>query len=1520
MNTDRSQIELVIVTDPFDASESGRIRYQLDFEAKTIAELLSEIDEEYGVYLNGELVEHDRCHKVTPAPGDFIVYTPLVARGGSNSEDRSKFRTTLQLAISVAAAAMVIASGGALWPLAMILTVGGNLVVNGVWPPIAPKNDEPESTYGVDGPQNNTKEGSPLPLIYGRHWTGGNVYDVHSENVSPTTQDLYILLGLSEGEIDGIDRITIDETDATQVSQADIDNRPGTATQTAMPWFNQVTQSISKSVTFTHGTTDLVVHTSPPGSDAIRFDISFSFGLCGRNKDNKKRETSVNLKILYREAGTLTWVNLPLRDNLAAQAQAQLVEAQALMADYVAAQTAAGPGDEYYGPKIDELQIVIDRLTAESSLANVCVRRFTGKREESLRYSVYPEAVLDPLKSYEYRMSSTTPGEQGGWSYSNELALTGAVEIINAKVSYKHTALTGLRIRMGALINRMPKILVLVRGIKVKVYDPINKTWSVQWSDNPAWIVWDILTNARYGAGRAESKMNLQSFVKWASFCESNGLKFNGVIDGQKTAWDAIRMVFKVGQAIPVYTGTTLSVSIESIKPASMMFNSASILKGSLATNWVSLNDRANEVRMTYYDVDNFNKPALVVLRDNIFTDPAVDQSKVRLQSAEIKLPGVDNRDQAARAGILALNMNKLCQSIQFETTASAMACDIGDKILVQHEMPMWSQGGLSESGSTITTLVLDREVEVSASTNSLLVKHDFDYLQSYTVSQVNGDIVYLTGFTLGTFERIDRAVNPNTGVDHQVVQQWSDLNGNGLVLEDATGLLPGAQLDLINTDVIEIRSITNAPGKTSTLTVTPGFSKIPPQYTPWVAGKMGSEAKPFVVRDIGVRNDHVRSITALEYDASIYDNATVTDVQDYSPTPSRILTVSWNGFIETGRVDGDDLITELSMSWEALEPGYKGSEVWVDINDGGYAYQGTFAKSFSLDVNDGDLVKVKVLPIDAFNRRPTLGEATIYQHVVSGVLPSAPSAPVDLVLSPRARSVQVSWQPTEVSDDGTIVRRDTPGVFRIYMAPGAATLFTDLSVELKATVTATTAYIAGLSENVNYRVWVVEVHKLFPDVRSDALVGTFVAGEDVKYTNLFPVGITHNMLAGALLTDVENTTVMQTINDLNGVVTNSLVDEQILKDWTLLQLVNQKSEINGNIAIAKDDIVTLSTDTGAVAGRVQSLETTVGGHTTSISTVSESVDGVKAQHFVNINNNGVFSGFGIMSALNQYQEVETKFIITADDFVVAKDGAAGSALVPIFGVDTQTAEVKIINAVIESQVRSSNYSPGINGFILRAADDPSATGTTLDRQTRPHLYSGYAELNNVKVRGDIEATSIGANTPIPWANITGVNIDSANIGEATIGALQLASGAAVGMQGGNSRTHLDYVSKDSGNIHYLMTLDKQVVKPNTGGLQTLAHKALIVVNCPRAYNMTGPNSHIRLRCRYSTDGVNFGSLVTLIEQDYDWGGSSRKNGILIAFHSVGVEYKKVNYYFENHYVGNDLPYTWVVLSSFNAG
>lgn len=100
----------------------------------------------------------------------------------------------------------------------------------------------------------------------------------------------------------------------------------------------------------------------------------------------------------------------------------------------------------------------------------------------------------------------------------------------------------------------------------------------------------------------------------------------------------------------------------------------------------------------------------------------------------------------------------------------------------------------------------------------------------------------------------------------------------------------------------------------------------------------------------------------------------------------------------------------------------------------------------------------------------------------------------------------------------------------------------------------------------------------------------------------------------------------------------------------------NKAYRYSGSAWVAADD-VRISTTASAVT----TLQTTVSGHTTSISTQATTIDGIQGKYAVKVDNNGYVSGFGLLSTANNGTPT-SEFTIVADKFSIAPVATSASA------------------------------------------------------------------------------------------------------------------------------------------------------------------------------------------------------------------------------------------------------------------
>lgn len=150
------------------------------------------------VYLNGKSVKVDDWQITEVISTDEIVLSPAIL-GGENAG-------WINVAIGVAMIVAGVVTGGN----PVLIMTGAAMVLGGISSllfepdlPKLPSRSSSSQTYNWNGISTNSKTDIPVPIIYGTHSVGGNIISLFTQTRN-YDEYLYVLLGLSEGEIEGI--------------------------------------------------------------------------------------------------------------------------------------------------------------------------------------------------------------------------------------------------------------------------------------------------------------------------------------------------------------------------------------------------------------------------------------------------------------------------------------------------------------------------------------------------------------------------------------------------------------------------------------------------------------------------------------------------------------------------------------------------------------------------------------------------------------------------------------------------------------------------------------------------------------------------------------------------------------------------------------------------------------------------------------------------------------------------------------------------------------------------------------------------------------------------------------------------------------------------------------------------------------------------------------------------------------------------------------------------------------------
>jgi hypothetical protein len=229
-----------------------------------------------------------------------------------------------------------------------------------------------------------------------------------------------------------------------------------------------------------------------------------------------------------------------------------------------------------------------------------------------------------------------------------------------------------------------------------------NGGFKIGWTDNPAWILYDLLTNPRYGLGQyiEPQDINKWELYKIGRFCDavdSNGV-FEGVPDGRgglepryscniifqsdEKVFDSIQLISKLFRGHTFFRSSEVSFSDERIKSAIATFNNNNVKDGVFSYSTLRRDQQFNTVEVSYLDrFENFSPKVETVEDEEDIRSRGV--FKKRIDGL-----GVTSRAMARRmAQHLIYRTIKENQRVVFTSGLEALLCQPGDLIIVDDDL-----------------------------------------------------------------------------------------------------------------------------------------------------------------------------------------------------------------------------------------------------------------------------------------------------------------------------------------------------------------------------------------------------------------------------------------------------------------------------------------------------------------------------------------------------------------------------------------------------------------------------------------------------------------------------------------------------------------------------------------------------------------------------------------------------------------------------------------------------------------
>lgn len=363
------------------------------------------------------------------------------------------------------------------------------------------------------------------------------------------------------------------------------------------------------------------------------------------------------------------------------------------------------------------------------------------------------------------RVTRKTPNSSSEY-VSDKMYIQAITEVIDLKLTYPNTAVIGVQYDAETFSN-IAKIAVDLKGVKIRVpsnYDPVSRTYIGIWdgtfkraySNNPAWIYYDLCTNKRYALGNrlTEQMIDKWSLYRLAQYCDQlvpDGkggqeprFTCNVYIQSAESAFDILSKLAGVFRAISYWDGTSIVCDADLPQDTYFTYTRANVIDGHFEYSGTRARDRHNAVKVAWDNPQNRYKTEYVFVRD----EAAIARDRGALKLLELEAWGCTSEGQAQRTGQWALKTEQLeTRTVTFKVGLDGYIPLPGKVIEVADELLAGRANGgrISAVSADRKIITLDRDDVVCRAGDRLVVNGEDGKAQTRIVSSKIGRKVTVT-------------------------------------------------------------------------------------------------------------------------------------------------------------------------------------------------------------------------------------------------------------------------------------------------------------------------------------------------------------------------------------------------------------------------------------------------------------------------------------------------------------------------------------------------------------------------------------------------------------------------------------------------------------------------------------------------------------------------------------------------------------------------------------------------------
>ncbi|HFT4290305.1 phage tail protein (plasmid) [Klebsiella pneumoniae] len=383
-------------------------------------------------------------------------------------------------------------------------------------------------------------------------------------------------------------------------------------------------------------------------------------------------------------------------------------------------------------------------------------------KKTGVYYRSYEIQLPKPGRAYKVRVLRLSADSNDQYLF-NDTWVDSIGEIIDTPMNYPNSVLVGLKVNSEQFGSSMPSRSYLIRGLKIRVpsnYDENTNTYNGVWdgtfkllsSSNPAWILFDLLTNARYGLGKfvSESMIDLGQLYQIGRYCDEEvddgfgGKEKRFAINTQITSrQDAYRLIQDIAGAfrgMVFWAGGMVNIMQDSPSDPVMLFTNANVKDGLFTYKGSARKDRPSVALITYNNKQDGYKQNVEYVEDQ------EAMARYGERKTEAVAFGCTSRGQAHRVGLWLLYTARMeSDMITFTAGLDASFLMPGETVLIQNKY----RAGKRNSGRIVSftknSITLDAPVSLKKSGSFIRIINQEGKIVERDINETGDNITKVT-------------------------------------------------------------------------------------------------------------------------------------------------------------------------------------------------------------------------------------------------------------------------------------------------------------------------------------------------------------------------------------------------------------------------------------------------------------------------------------------------------------------------------------------------------------------------------------------------------------------------------------------------------------------------------------------------------------------------------------------------------------------------------------------------------